>query len=196
MRKVLLLLADGFEVYEASVFIDVFGWNHTYGTKDIELKTTGISKHLTSSFGLKVEVDLLLSEVKAEDYIALAIPGGFEIYGFYKDAFSPEFQQIIQNFDSNQKLISSICVGALPLAKSGILNKRNATTYNHMGAERQDQLQALGANLVDEPIVKDANVTTSWSPVTAIDVAFGLLEDLTDTDNVNFIRKIMGFQTV
>ncbi len=27
MKKVLLLLADGFEVFEASVFIDVMGWN-------------------------------------------------------------------------------------------------------------------------------------------------------------------------
>jgi len=27
MKKVLLLLADGFETYEASVFIDVIGWN-------------------------------------------------------------------------------------------------------------------------------------------------------------------------
>jgi len=27
MKRVLLLLANGFETYEASVFIDVLGWN-------------------------------------------------------------------------------------------------------------------------------------------------------------------------
>ena len=31
MKKVLLLLADGFEIYEASVFIDVIGWNLVEG---------------------------------------------------------------------------------------------------------------------------------------------------------------------
>ena len=33
MKKVLLLLADGFETFEASVFIDVIGWNLVEGDK-------------------------------------------------------------------------------------------------------------------------------------------------------------------
>jgi len=193
MKKVLLLLADGFEMYEASVFVDVIGWNKIYGSKDTELHICGLSKNLTSTFGVKIEVDILAAEVDPNDYSALAVPGGFEIFGFYKDAFSGRFQDLIRRFNADQKIISSICVGALPLAKSGILKNRNATTYNHMGAERQDQLQALGATLVNEPIVIDGNVITSWSPVTAIDVAFDLLERLTDADNVAHIKKIMGF---
>ena len=32
MKKVLLLLADGFEAVEASVFTDVLGWNNLEGT--------------------------------------------------------------------------------------------------------------------------------------------------------------------
>ena len=31
MKKILLLLANGFEAYEASVFTDVFGWNRSRG---------------------------------------------------------------------------------------------------------------------------------------------------------------------
>ncbi len=114
--------------------------------------------------------------------------------GFYQDAFSLPFQQLIQQFDEDQKLISSICTGALPLAKSGILNNRPATTYNHSGKERQIQLANLGANVIeDQAIVIDGNVTTSWSPVTAMDVAIHLLEQLTSTENVYHIKKIMGF---
>lgn len=33
MKNILLLLAKGFETYEASVFIDVFGWNLTEGDR-------------------------------------------------------------------------------------------------------------------------------------------------------------------
>lgn len=34
MKKVLLLLAKGFESFEASVFIDVIGWNLVDGDKN------------------------------------------------------------------------------------------------------------------------------------------------------------------
>ncbi len=192
MRKVLLLLADGFEVYEASVYIDVFGWNKTYGTKDIELVTTAIKKNITSTFGLKVEVDKTLDEITPTDYEAIAIPGGFEIYGFYKDAFSEDFKQIIRAFQSQNKTISSICTGALPIGNSGILEGRKGTTYN-IGPERQDQLKSFGVNVVNEFIVEDENVVTSWSPVTAIHVAFNLLQRLTNESNVNHIKHLMGF---
>ena len=37
MKKIVLLLANGFEMYEASVFIDVFGWNNSFGQKDTKL---------------------------------------------------------------------------------------------------------------------------------------------------------------
>lgn len=193
MKRILLLLSDGFEVYEASVFIDVMGWNNTYGTKDTKLFSCGISRNLKSTFGLKIEVDYTIDEIKPEEFDALAIPGGFEIYGFYKDAYSKEFQKLIQKFNKLDKIIASICVGALPLGKSGILKNKLATTYNLSDGLRQDQLKKFGVKLSDEPLVSDGNIITSCSPGTAIDVAFTLLEKLTDKQNVAFIKEQMGF---
>ena len=46
MKKVLLLLADGFETFEASVFIDVIGWNLVEGDKSTELFTCGLKKEI------------------------------------------------------------------------------------------------------------------------------------------------------
>lgn len=46
MKKVLLLLADGFEIYEASVFIDVIGWNLAEGDHSTELFTCGLKRKL------------------------------------------------------------------------------------------------------------------------------------------------------
>ena len=194
MKKVLLILADGFEIYEASVFIDIIGWNKTYGSKDTELFTCGITKNLKSTFGLKVEVDYIVDEVNVSDFDALAIPGGFEIYGFYKDAYSEKFQELIRSFHSAGKTISSICVGALALGKSGILKGKKATTYNLQDGRRLQQLKEFGAIITDEPMVIDGNIITSWSPVTAINVAFELLEILTSKENSNYIKTIMGFK--
>jgi protein deglycase len=193
MKNILLLLANGFEIYEASVFVDVLGWNMEYGTGDTKLHTCGRSRQLTSTFGMKVEVDHLLQEIDVDDFDALAIPGGFETHGFYEDAFSDEFQAVIRAFDKSLKPIASICVGALALGKSGILQDRKATTYNLMGGKRLDQLGAFGAQITDLPVVVDRNIITSWSPVTAGDVAFELLAGLTSRDNSDHIKTLMGF---
>jgi protein deglycase len=193
MKKALLLLSNGFEIYEASAFIDVFGWNSSFGTKDIKLFLCGLHKELHSSFGVKIEVDLLIDDIDPNAYEALAIPGGFEQYGFYNDAYSEKFIDLVRKFHQLNKIISSICVGALPLGKSGILKDKNATTYNLLGGKRQKQLAEFGAHIINEPIVSDGNIITSWSPVTAIDVAFELLQRLTNKENSEHIKEIMGF---
>jgi len=191
MKKVLLLLADGFETFEACVFIDVIGWNLVEGDCSTELFTCGLKKEIKSSFNQKFTVDYLISDIDCNSFDALAIPGGFEIYGFYNDAYDERFLDLIRAFKANNKIIASICVGALPLGKSGILKDKNGTTYNN--AVRREALQSFGVNIVNEPIVIDENIITSWNPSTAIDVAFFLLELLTSKTNANVVRMLMGF---
>ncbi len=193
MKKILLLLANGFEIYEASVFIDVMGWNKIDGDGTTSLYTCGIEKEISSTFNVKITADYSIKEINVNDFDALAIPGGFENYGFYKDAFHDEFQNLIRAFEKKKKTIATICVGALPLAKSGILGCRKATTYNLMGGHRLEQLKSYGVEAINEPMVIDKNVITSWNPSTAIDVAFKLLEILTSKENSDKVREIMGF---
>ena len=80
MKKVLLLLANGFEIYEASVFIDVIGWNYIDGDKSTQLFTCGRTKEVNSTFNQKIIVDYTFDEVDIDEYDALAIPGGFTEY--------------------------------------------------------------------------------------------------------------------
>jgi len=192
MKNVLLLLADGYETYEASVFIDVIGWNLIDGDKSTKLFSCGLKKEVSSSFNQKCIVDYLVDDINVDDYDALAIPGGFEEFEFYKDAYDEKFLNVIRNFQKQNKLIASICVAALSLGKSGILNGRFATTYNKETIQ-QDTLKNYGVNVKNEPVVIDGNVMTCWNPSTAIDVAFLLLERLTTKENTNYIKSIMGF---
>jgi hypothetical protein len=46
ISKTLLLLADGFETYEASVFIDVLGWNLADEDGTTELVACAIRKNI------------------------------------------------------------------------------------------------------------------------------------------------------
>ena len=124
MKRVLLLLADGFETFEASVFIDVIGWNLVDGDHSTELFTGGLRKEIQSSFNQKFIVDYLISEIDVDSFDALAIPGGFEEYNFYRDAYDERFLELIRAFKAKDKIIASICVAALPVGKSGILKDK------------------------------------------------------------------------
>ena len=191
MKRVLLLLADGFETFEASVFIDVIGWNLAEGDGTTQLWTCGLRKEINSSFNQRFIVDFVVDEIDIAQFDALAIPGGFEVYGFYNDAYDERFLQLIRSFNVSNKLIASICVGALPLGKSGVLKNKKATTYN--SAVRREALKEFGALVLDQPIVETNGVITSWNPSTAIDVALLLLEHLTTKSNAEYVRKLMGF---
>lgn len=192
MKKVLLLLADGFEVFEASVFIDVIGWNLVEGDGSTELYTCGLKKEIKSSFNQTFIVDYLIQDVDISSFDALAIPGGFEEYGFYHDAYDDKFLEIIQEFKAKDKFIASICVGALPLGRSGVLKGKKGTTYQ--SAARREALQGFGVDVINQPIVLDDNIITSWNPSTAVDVAFLLLEHLTTKNNAGKVRQLMGFE--
>lgn len=124
------------------------------------------------------------------DYDALAIPGGFEEFGFYDEAYNPKLLQLIKGFDSQKKPIASICVGALPLGKSGVLNNRNATTYHLKNAYRQRQLAEFGVNVLNERIVVDDNIITSYCPETAPYVAFELLKKLCGEEKMLIVKKL------
>ena len=194
MKKICLLLPNGFEAVEASVFTDVLGWNKEEGDGTTGVVTVGTRSELKCTWNFTVIPEKVLSEVTAEEFDALAIPGGFETAGFYEDAFRPDVLEFIREFDRQGKVIASICVAALVIGKSGVLEGRNATTYNLNGRKRQIQLAEMGAHvLADQSIVIDNNIITSFNPSTAFDVAFALLESLTSTENTNHVKKLMGF---
>ena len=110
-----------------------------------------------------------------------------------EDAYHEDFLTLIRTFNEEKKIIASVCVGALPLGKSGILKGRKATTYHLLNGMRRKQLAEFGADVLDQHVVVDGNIITSSSPATALDVAMTLLEMLTSQENCEKVKKLMGF---
>ncbi|MFP4467434.1 MAG: DJ-1/PfpI family protein [Bacteroidales bacterium] len=191
MQKVLLFLPKGFEELEATALIDVLGWSRAHGTNPVTLHTAGLHNEITSAWGSRVIPTLPFSQTDADSYDAMAIPGGFETAGYYEDAFDESVLETIREFNRQGKPIASVCVGALPLGRAGILKNRPATTYALPHGERRQQLAAYGAIVQDVPLVIDQHIITSEGPATAIDVAFSLLGMLTNEENVQMVKKIM-----
>ncbi len=193
MKTVLLLLANGFEMFEASVFTDIIGWNQVDGDGSTRLVVAGTTPEIRSTFGVRLIPEILVKDIDVAAYEALAIPGGFAEFGFYEDVYREEFLQVIRNFHAAGKPIAAICTGGLPVAKSGVLNGRKGTTYSKNNSIRIQTMKSFGVDTQAQPIVEDANVITSWDPSTATDVAFRLLEKLTSKEQTRYVRSIMGF---
>ena len=191
--KILLFLAKGFETMELSAFVDVMGWARNDYGYDVHVVTCGFTKEVISAFNIPVIADKTIMEIDVNDYSALAFPGGFEEFGFYEEAYNERFLNLIRRFDEQGKIIATICVGALPVGKSGVLKNRKATTYHLRNAYRQKQLQEFDVNVINEPIVIDKNIITSYCPETASEVAFKLLEKLTSTEQMEIVKHAMGF---
>lgn len=191
--NVLLFLAKGFETMEFSAFVDVFGWARTGFECDVNIITCGFNKEVVSTFHIPVLVDKTIDEINIADFDVLAIPGGFEEYGFYEETYSEQFLYLIREFNKEEKIIAAVCVAALPIGKSGVLKNRSATTYHLNNGIRQRQLESFGVTVVNEPVVVDKNIITSHCPKTAPYVAFKLLEMLTTEEKMEKVKTAMGF---
>ena len=192
--KILLFCNKGFETMEFSPFVDILGWARNDYSLDVEVVTCGFTKTVRSTFGIPVTVDRTFEDLDVDEYEALAIPGGFDEYGFYEEAYDERFLGLIREFDRRHKTIASICVGALPIGKSGVLQNRKATTYHLKNGYRQKQLAEFGVQVMaDQRIVVDDNIITSFCPETAADVGFALLARLVGEEKAGVVRRAMGY---
>jgi len=192
MKQVLLLLPQGVELLEAAAFADVFGWDGLLGSRGCRLISAGPEQSVKPGFGPGLTAELTFAAVKAEDYAALALPGGFPRHGYLRKADQRLFG-LIREFGAQSLPIAAVCTGSLLLAEAGILQGRRAATYGGKGTDFAARLTALGAVFVDRPLVRDGNIVTASGPGQAVDAALALLETLTSPENAARIRSAMLF---
>jgi transcriptional regulator GlxA family with amidase domain len=102
----------------------------------------------------------------------LVVPGGFGTRALLDD---PETLAWIRDTAARARRVTSVCTGALLLARAGLLEGRRATT--HWGA--YDRLAALGDVTVERGVrwVEDG-VVTSAGVAAGIDAALAVVESL------------------
>jgi 4-methyl-5(b-hydroxyethyl)-thiazole monophosphate biosynthesis len=193
--RVLILLSNGFEVMEAACFTEVLGWASIYGNSRIDQLSVGLRSPVRTTFGFDVVPEGLLGDINVEDFDALVIPGGFGDAGFYEEALSQPFLDVIRNFDKRQAPIAAVCVSALSLAAAGVLNGKRATVYHQIGGVRKAELEGYGAIFVDAPLVIDGHLMTSTGPGTGVELALKLLERLSSPEFSLEIRERMRVPT-
>ena len=97
--------------------------------------------------------------MKASDYDALLIPGGFSPDLLRADE-EGRFGQFTKQFVEAGKPVFAICHGPQLLIDTDLLEGKKLTSFISV---RKD-LENAGANVVDESVVVDSNIVTSRTP--------------------------------
>jgi putative intracellular protease/amidase len=167
--RVDILLFDKFET------LDVFGPVEILGRLPDIFKLNFISPNgglIESSQNVRVDTNLYISENDIEKI--LLVPGGS---GTREKVNDNNFINFIENISNQSKYIISICTGSALLAKTGILNKKRATTnkraFNWVTEQGKEVLWVRESRWV-----KDGNIYTSSGVSAGIDMTLGFIEDL------------------
>jgi protease I len=107
--------------------------------------------------GYPCRADRTLDEVKADDFDALVIPGGWAPDKLRRD---PRVLELTRAFDQAAKPIAMIChAGWVPIS-AGILKGRKVTGVSAI----KDDLVNAGATFLDVSVVTDRNLVSSRTP--------------------------------
>ena len=124
MKKILLLLANGFEAVEASVFTDVLGWNRFEGDGSTLVVTAGIHDKIKCTWNFTVIPEINIKDVKVDDFNTLALPIGKS--GILKGRHATTYNL---NNRLRQKQLSEFGANVLK-GKPIVIDKNIITSYN------------------------------------------------------------------
>lgn len=157
--RVLLLLGTGFNVGE---FHGTYFGLRAAGYKvDVASPTLEVVEAGSKNRALDWKPDLTLKDVKVEDYVGLAIPGGYSPGNLEK---FPEAIAIVQGFAAKKKPISAICHGPRLLMRAGVMKDRVGTSLWKVKDELGADWIKQGGVYFDLPVVEDGEIVTSRYP--------------------------------
>lgn len=108
-------------------------------------------------YGILVQPDILIKDVKPDDFDGIIIPGGYapDFLRRY-----PEVLNLVQTLYKDNKLIAFICHGGWVPISAKIVRGKHATG---LIAIKDDMINA-GALWEDKPVVVDGNLISSRRP--------------------------------
>lgn len=174
MKKIAVMLGDGFEEIEALTCVDVL----RRAGFECDMISVSDTKSVKSSHGIEVIADKVISD-ELNSYDMIVCPGGLP--GADNLANSELLINTIREFSEREdKYIAAICASpAIVLSRAGIEENRYITSYP--GEDFESMLDK--ANYVDELVVVDGNIITSRGPATTLLFAYKLVDVLGGNSN-------------
>ena len=124
---------------------------------EVKVIGAGGARSYTSKHGYPVTVDAQAESVRAVEFDAVVVPGGY----------APDLMrrheamvQLVREAAQQGKVVAAICHAGWMLVSAGILKGRRATSFFSI----KDDLVAGGAQWVDQEVVVEGNLITSRRP--------------------------------
>ena len=124
-----------------------------------EIVHIGVKKGIVKGekIGIKVKVEKAVSDVVADDFDALFIPGG---YSPDRLRSHDEVVTFVKKFAATDKPIFFICHGVQLLITAGLLKGRRVTGWKSLVQD----IKNAGAKYLDQEVVVDGNFISSRYP--------------------------------
>jgi protease I len=168
VKKILMIVGDFVEDYEVMVpFQALLMVGHTVhavcpGKKVRDKVRTAVhdfegDQTYTEKPGHQFALNATFTEIKAEQYDALVLPGGRapEYLRLNKDVLT-----IVRHFAQTRKPIAAICHGVQILTAAGVVEGRSCSAYPAV----EPEVKACGGKWIDIPVDEahtDANLITA-----------------------------------
>jgi len=156
LKKVLLMLAEGFEEVEALTVVDYLR------RKDIECDTCSITeeKKVEGAHRIVVEADKCLKDISDKDYDGIILPGGLPGATNLRD--DDRVIELIKEFNKSKKLIAAICAAPIVLERAKVIGGKDVTSYP--GTENE----LTSGNYKEDLVVRDGHIITARGPAVAV----------------------------
>lgn len=173
MSKAVLFFVDGFEELEALAPIDILRRG------GVEVDTVSLTGNLeiTGSHFVKLQADKLFADINENDYDLFILPGG---PGTEKYMEKTEFLDMLKR--NSGKRLSAICAAPSVLGRIGLLAGKKAVCYP--GYEKYLD----GAEVLEDKVITDGNITTARGAGAAYHFAFELLSLLKGSEAAAKVR--------
>lgn len=163
-KRVLCLLADGFEEIETITPVDLL----RRAGAEVVMAALGEGMHVTGRSGIVIHADALLASVEADSFDLLFIPGGPAVKSLRADGRPAA---LARHFLTAGKTVAAICAAPLVLHDAGLLEGRRYTAHDSTYAEltRAEPAQA---------VIEDGPIITSRGAGTALPFGLSLITRL------------------
>lgn len=162
MKKVAVMLADGFEEVEALTVVDIIR------RANIKCDMVSISNiEVKGAHDIVVKADKIISE-EVKEYDVIVLPGGMPGATNLRD--NEDVINLVKWFNDNNKIVAAICAAPIVLGKAEIIEGKNITSYPGFESE------LTKGNYKENHVVVDGNIITSRGPATAMLFAYKILE--------------------
>lgn len=140
---------------------------------------TTVSSSLGKAIGKlggDTEVDVLLKDLKVQEYDVILFIGGPGAQQYFDDGTA---HQIAKEAVENSKVLGAICIAPAILAKAGVLQGKKATVWKSaLDKSAVKILEQNGAVFKSDAVVVDGKIITANGPEAAQDFAKAIIDSL------------------